>query len=72
MEATYEPYKPTCRICGLVLAPGTLATHEVTMHPKAPKAPAAVAKPRTCYRVKCLEVYGPKGHVPGLEGPHAY
>lgn len=44
-------------------------THELG-HPKAPTAPAA--KPRTCYRAACKEVYGPHGHVPGVEGPHAY
>ena len=61
--------KPVCKACGVEVAPGTLFAHELT-HPKV--VATKTAKPRTCYAPKCKEVYGPHGHVPGLEGPHAY
>lgn len=58
-----------CRKCGETIPGGTLLTHERTAHPA---APVAVKRPRTCYRPACKGVYGPHGHVPGVEGPHAY
>jgi hypothetical protein len=61
--------KPTCTTCGTEVEPGTLLTHALTAHPKvATPAP----KRYTCRAAKCTEVYGPRGHVPGVEGPHAY
>ena len=71
MEPTYTPRRPVCRICGEDVDPGTLLTHERTAHP-APAPAATARKPYTCRQPKCCEVYGPRGHVPGLEGPHAY
>jgi len=59
----------TCFVCGKGLPGGTLLTHVKTEHPT---PETKIAKPRTCYRKACVEFYGPKGHVPGLEGPHAY
>lgn len=58
-----------CRKCGAELPGGTLLAHEKATHPR----PTAVTvKPKVCHRVRCLEVYGPHGHVIGLEGPCAY
>jgi len=58
-----------CRKCGVVLPGGTLLTHDLAMHPKATLP--VTRKGYVCRQLKCIEVYGPLGHVPGLEGPHA-
>lgn len=62
--------KPTCGKCGAEVEPGTLLAHEKAMHPAA--AATAAGPRRVCYRKGCVDVYGPRGHVVGLEGPHAY
>jgi hypothetical protein len=57
-----------CRKCGETIPGGTLLAHERTTHPVV----TAPVKPKVCRRTTCKEVYGPLGHIVGLEGPHAY
>lgn len=61
----------TCRKCGAVLPGGTLLAHEKAEHAAPVVAPAA-RRGYVCRQPKCVEVYGPRGHAPGTEGPHAY
>ena len=61
--------RPICPHCGDECAPGTLMAHVAAAHPKG--APAK-KRPATCRAAKCVDVYGPAGHVPGIDGPHAY
>lgn len=58
-----------CRKCGAELPGGTLLTHDLAAHPR---TPAPDAKRKVCRRKGCLDLYGPHGHVPGLEGSCAY
>jgi hypothetical protein len=62
--------KPICRTCGTEVQPGGLLAHDLLAHPKA-AAVATARKGYVCRQAKCVDVYGPGGHVPGLEGPHA-
>lgn len=63
-------HKPTCTECGATVEPGKLLGHVVAVHPK-PTRPV-VAERRVCRRKRCLELYGPVGHIPGAEGACAY